>query len=231
MSSNKTPNIHTHSQDNHGSMATYVVGFILSLIFSLIPYFLVVNKTLSGTALVATILGFGVIQMIIQIFFFLHLGRGPKPLYNVVFFVATVCMILVVVVASVFIMDHLHYNMQPADITKKLAQKEGLDQVGGEKTGACQNRGANHKVHIKNNVATPSFTHAKLCDTLTFINEDDNTRKITFGAHPGHDSYGGESEIILTNKRSQSITFNQLGQHIFHDHDQPQTSGQFYVAE
>lgn len=231
MSSNTTHHSHKHSKDEHGSIASYVFGFILSLVFSLIPYYLVINKTLTGKTLLTTILVFGVIQMIIQIFFFLHLGRGPKPFYNVSFFIATVFLILVVVFGSVFIMDHLHYNMQPSDVTKKLAQKEGLDQVGGEYTGACQDLGANHKVVITNGQAIPNAVNANLCDTLTFINEDDSTRKMSFGTYPRQDSYGGETEITLTNRRSQSITLNEVGQFKFYDYDQPKTTGYFTVAE
>ncbi len=221
---------HIHSKNEHGSVGSYVIGFILSLIFSLVPYYLVVNKTVTGTTLLATILGFGVIQMIIQIFFFLHLGRGPKPLYNVVFFISTVSLILVVVFGSTFIMDHLHYNMSPTEVTKKLAQKEGIDQVGGDKTGACQDLGANHKVTINNGKISPLLTEARLCDTLTFINEDEGLREITFGSHPRHDSYGGETEIPVRRGRTKSITLNQMGEYMFHDHLDPTTYGYFNVS-
>ena len=76
-------------KSEHGTTRSYVIGFVLSLIFTVIPYYLVTNKTIAGSALLATILGIAVLQMFIQIFFFLHLGRGPKPFYNVVFFFAT----------------------------------------------------------------------------------------------------------------------------------------------
>lgn len=218
------------SKGEHGTAMSYVIGFILSLIFTLIPYYLVVNKTVTGTTLLVTILGFGFIQMFIQIFFFLHLGRGPKPMYNVVFFGATISLILVVVGGSVFIMNHLHYNMSPTELTKKLAQKEGIDQVGGEKTGACQDLGANHKVTIKNGTVSPLHSEAELCDTLTFINEDEALREISFGSHPRHDSYAGESEIKLQG-RPKSITLNQPGEYIFHDHLDPTTYGYFNVTQ
>ena len=81
----------------HGTITSYVAGFVLSLIYTLIPYYLVVNHQFSTSALVTTIISFGIAQMIIQVVFFLHLGRGPKPFYNVVFFFATVGLIVVVV--------------------------------------------------------------------------------------------------------------------------------------
>jgi hypothetical protein len=168
--------------------------------------------------------------MLIQIFFFLHLGRGPKPLYNVAFFVSTVGIILVVVGGSIFIMSNLHYNMAPKDVTTKLAQDEGIDQVGGEKTGACADIGANHKVIIKNGQASPRHTDAHLCDTLTFINEDSKVRDIAFGKHPSHEVYGGEIEMTVRQGYPKTITLNQPGtQLLFHDHLEPTMNGSFTV--
>jgi len=218
-------------QKEHGTTASYIIGFILSLVFTAIPYYMVVNKTVSGNALLATILGFAVLQMLIQIFFFLHLGRGPKPLYNIAFFVSTIGIILVVVGGSMFIMKHLHYNMMPHEVTTKLAQDEGISQVGGEKTGACGDIGANHKVVIKNGKASPLHTDAHLCDTLSFINEDDKVREIAFGPHPEHQVYGGEIELTIRKGYPKTLTLNQAGsQLLFHDHLDPTMNGSFTVT-
>lgn len=222
----------THnSSDPHGSIGSYVIGFILSLLFTAIPYYFVVNSSFPSSTLKPAILTFAVLQMFIQIFFFLHLGRGPKPLYNIVFFISTVSIILVVVFGSIFIMDHLHYNMTPSDTVKKLAQGEGIDQVGGEKTGACQNLGNNHKVIISNDMVTTPHVYARLCDTLTFINEDENPRRISFGIYPDHSSYAGNNDIAVRKGRTKSMTLNKTGDYQFHDYDNPAIGGGFTVTE
>jgi cytochrome o ubiquinol oxidase operon protein cyoD len=214
----------------HGTMTSYVIGFLLSLVFTAIPYYMVVHHTVSGTVLLGTILGFAFLQMAVQIFFFLHLGRGPKPLYNVGFFAGTFGAILVVVVGSVFIMSHLHHNMTPADKTIKLAEDEGIYQVSGAKTGACQGVHANHKVTINDGIASPGHIEAQLCDTLTFIREDDVAREIAFGPHPEHRTYAGETELILRKGRGKTITLGQTGMYQFHDHLHPETAGSFTVT-
>jgi cytochrome o ubiquinol oxidase operon protein cyoD len=219
----------THKSE-HGTIKSYVIGFILSLVFTIIPYFLVVNKSIAGTALLATILSFAIVQMLIQIFFFLHLGRGPKPFYNVVFFVATVGIILVTVGGSIFIMNNLYKNMAPKEVSTKLAEDEGIYQIGGEKTGACQGVHTRHKVIIKDGIVTPAHTEAHLCDTLTFINEDNGVREIAFGPHPTHDMYAAESEVKVHKGRAKTITLNQAGTYIFHDHLEPTTIGHFSVT-
>ncbi len=218
------------SNQEHGTMQSYVIGFILSLLFTFIPYYLVVNHTVSGTILLVTIVGIGIIQMVVQIFFFLHLGRGPKPLYNVVFFVSTIAIILVVVGGSIFIMSHLHYNMTPSEVSLKLAETESIYQVGGKKTGACQQLLANHTVTISAGKATPSHTNAAQCDTLTFIDLDSVPRDIAFGPHPEHQTYAGESELSVRKGVNKTITLSLTGTYQFHDHLDPLVTGDFTVT-
>lgn len=215
----------------HGTMTSYVIGFILSLVFTLIPYYLVTNQTIRGTSLLVTILGVAVLQMLIQIFFFLHLGRGPKPLYNVVFFASTVGIILVVVGGSLVIINNLHSNKITADQTKSLVDGEGIYQINGKQTGACQGQHANHQIIIKNGQATPLHTLADKCDTLSFINEDNVAMEIAFGAHDKHSAYAGESELSVPKGRSKTITLSESGTYQFHDHLQRKTVGGFTVAQ
>ena len=211
------------------ALKSYIFGFILSLFLTFVSYFIVVSQSMDGSSLRVAILAFAVSQMLIQIIFFLHLGRGPKPLYNVVFFVATVGIILVVVGGSVMIINNLHYNMQPVDQTKKLANDEGIYQIKGEMTGACQAIGNNHKITITNGQVNPEHTTARKCDTLTFINEDDKVLAITFGIHPEHGVYAGINELSVRTNRSKSITLSELGSYKFHNHFQAGTTGYFTV--
>lgn len=214
----------------HGTMKSYVIGFILSLIFTFITYYLVVNQTIKGTSLLVAILGFAVLQMVVQITFFLHLGRGPRPNWNLYFFISTVGIILIVVGGSIMIINNLHYNMLPSDQTKKLANDEGIYQIGGEKTGVCRGVQTNRKVTIKNGQVNPWLTVANRCDTLTFINEDDTVRKITFGTHPDHGVYAGENELIVRKGRSKSVSLSEPGSYKFHDHVRTDITGNFIVS-
>lgn len=210
-----------HSPESVGS---YVTGFILSVICTAIPYFLVVNKTVAGNSLVVTILGFAILQVLIQTFFFLHLGRGPKPLYNLAFFGATVVTILVVVGGSLFIMNNLHYNMvPPSETVKQLAEGEAIAQVGGTKTGACESIKANHQIVIAKNMGTasPDSTKAQLCDTLSFINEDSMTREISFGTSTKAQTYDGQTTITVRKGKSETITLNQTGTYTLVDSHHP----------
>lgn len=223
----------TIPKHEHGTTMSYVIGFILSLVFTFIPYYLVVEHVLSGMALLVTILGIAVIQMIIQLVFFLHLGREKRPHWQLIFLVSTVGIIVFVVGASLWIMQHLHYNMTPVtreDVSKKLVEKEGVYQLEGKRTGACRGKHDNHKVVIKDNQASPGHIEAHICDSLTFINEDGETREITFGPHPQHGVYAGESEVPVRKGRDKTIILTDQGNYQFHDHLNPEINGHFTVT-
>lgn len=218
-----------HTHNDHGTAKSYVIGFILSLIFTFIPYMLVVNQTITGNALLYTIVAFAMIQMLIQVTFFLHIGRGPKPNWNLFFFISTFGIVLFVVIGSIFIMQNLHYNMSPEDKVKKLVNDENIYQVGGQETGSCRELYKNHIITIKDGVANPILISTHKCDTLTFINDDDKTREITFGEHPNHGNYAGETELVIKAGRSKTLSLSEEGTFNFHDHLQPDTAGTFIV--
>lgn len=206
------------TNEEHGSVASYVIGFILSLLFTFIPYYLVVDKVLTGNALLLAILGIGVIQMIIQLVFFLHLGRGPKPLYNVVFFFATAGVVVVTIGASLFIMNNLYRAMKPEEFVLRQAQEENIAQINGKETGACTELRKNHIIPVGSNLSLPSTVDAKRCDTISFVNEDTVEHEIAFGTHPDDTSYGGLFEVVVRSGRPEIITLNETGNFTIHDH-------------
>ena len=101
---------------------SYIIGFFLSIALTLLSYFVVVNQILSGEILTATILGLAIIQLFVQLIFFLHLLKGPR--WNIIFFISTVSIILIVVVGSLWIMENLNYHMTPQEVGAYITEKE-----------------------------------------------------------------------------------------------------------
>lgn len=217
------------AKGEHGTIASYIIGFILSLIFTIIPYYLVVNKVLTGTALLLAILTIAVWQMIIQLVFFLHLGRGPKPFYNVVFFFATAGTIVVVIAASLFIMDNLYRTMSPQELVLKQSQGENIAQIGGKETGACNELRKSHVVTISDGVATPNSIQTDRCDTLSFVNQDGVTYEISFSTYSDDVSYGGMDKVVIGSGKSETITLNESGDFTFSDRSAG-LRGSFFVV-
>lgn len=97
----------------HLPFNAYLVGFLLSIVFTLVAYLLVVNHVLSGGILFSAIIILALVQLFVQLLFFLHMGQESKPRWNLVFLLSTISIILIIVIGSLWIMNHLNYNMMP----------------------------------------------------------------------------------------------------------------------
>jgi cytochrome o ubiquinol oxidase operon protein cyoD len=96
----------------------YTIGFILSLLLTLVAYDLVVYR--SASAWLLAILGLlAVTQMIVQLVFFLHLGDEVRPRYKFASFVFMAGILVIVVGGSLWIMDNLNHNMMQMSPTEK----------------------------------------------------------------------------------------------------------------
>ncbi len=107
------------------TLKAYVTGFILSLVLTLGAYFAVVYNLLSGNALTLPILVFAVIQLLVQMIFFLHLHKGEDRKWNFMVLLSTVTIVLILVVGSIWIMNHLNYNMTPSQMNNYMNDQGG----------------------------------------------------------------------------------------------------------
>lgn len=93
------------------TLQKYIVGFVLSLIVTLAAYIMVVESFVSGFALIVLLCALAVVQMIVQLVYFLHLGEEVGPRYKLASFLLMAGLLLIIVVGSLWIMQHLNYNM------------------------------------------------------------------------------------------------------------------------
>ena len=96
------------------AMRSYVTGFVLSVILTLIPYVIVVNHMFGKQSLVVAVVVFGVAQLLVQVIFFLHLSKKSKPRWNIIVLVFTVLIVAILVVGSLWVMYNLNYNLNAA---------------------------------------------------------------------------------------------------------------------
>ncbi|GAC1414279.1 MAG: cytochrome o ubiquinol oxidase subunit IV [Candidatus Doudnabacteria bacterium] len=110
----------------------YILGFYLSAALTFSAFLIVyINSQLgyhifSRMLLFVLILVLAVIQLCTQLAFFLHLGREEKPHWNLNAFIITISLVLIVVVGSLWIMNHLNYNMSPEQIQKYIKSSDAL---------------------------------------------------------------------------------------------------------
>lgn len=92
------------NHESHGSTKSYVIGFIISIILTIIPLVLVLNHMMSKTALIVVSLVMAVAQFLVQLFFFMHIREGEGPKYNVMALILGIVVVFTVVAGSMWIM-------------------------------------------------------------------------------------------------------------------------------
>ncbi|KNH47506.1 cytochrome o ubiquinol oxidase subunit IV [Pseudomonas lini] len=100
-----------HDGANHGSVKSYAIGFILSVILTVIPFGLVMYPSLPKSITLWIVLAFAVIQVLVHLVYFLHLDRSAAQRNNVIAFVFAALVIVLLVGLSLWIMFSIHTNM------------------------------------------------------------------------------------------------------------------------
>lgn len=107
-----------HGQDahGHGSFKDYVTGFVLSVILTAIPFWLVMGNVLDNS-LVTTlvILALGGVQMVVHVIYFLHMSTKSEGGWTFMALIFTITLVVIMLAGSVWVMYHLNHNMMPMD--------------------------------------------------------------------------------------------------------------------
>ena len=102
---------HNSAGASHGNTKQYTIGFILSVILTVIPFGMVMAGGFGRGIVMAVIAITAVAQVLVQLVYFLHMNSSSEQRWNVIAFIYTVLCIAALLVGSVWIMNYLHYNM------------------------------------------------------------------------------------------------------------------------
>ncbi|WP_020653434.1 cytochrome o ubiquinol oxidase subunit IV [Massilia niastensis] len=97
----------------HYSPKDYAIGFVLSLILTAIPFWLVMGNVLPPETTRFVILGFAGVQMVVQMIYFLHLNAKSEEGWNMMALILTVILLVIVLSGSIWVMYHMNANMMP----------------------------------------------------------------------------------------------------------------------
>lgn len=90
----------------------YLIGILLCLILTLIPFATVMYSTLANTTVLPIIFSAAILQFLVQIIFFLRLNISNEAgKMNVMAFIFSLIILATIVGGSLWIMWSLHYNM------------------------------------------------------------------------------------------------------------------------
>ncbi len=91
-------------------LAHYILGGASALMLTSGAFLLVIAGG-DAWAVTSGLLALAVLQMAVQLYFFLHLSEEQKPRWKNVSLLFTISTVLIVVCGSLWVMTHLNYNM------------------------------------------------------------------------------------------------------------------------
>jgi cytochrome o ubiquinol oxidase operon protein cyoD len=96
---------------SRGSLKSYAVGFLLSIVLTVISFALVMSGAFSRSAALFGIFGAAIVQILVHLHYFLHLDTSSAMRWNVMALVFALLIIILFVGGTLWIMYHLHYRM------------------------------------------------------------------------------------------------------------------------
>jgi len=100
-----------HEEESHGSLGSYLAGFVLAVVLTAAAFWLVMHgglpreTTLIGLAVLAAV------QIVVHLVFFLHMNASSSQRWNVTAFGFTVLTVVIVIGGTLWVMHNVAMNM------------------------------------------------------------------------------------------------------------------------
>ena len=107
---------HGHHGEGHApvTLKGYVTGFLLSVVLTAIPFWLVMGKVFPSSVTTAiVILAFAAVQIVVHMVYFLHLNAKSEGGWNMLALIFTLVLVVITLSGSLWVMHHLNVNMMP----------------------------------------------------------------------------------------------------------------------
>lgn len=100
-----------HTGASHGSYKSYLIGFILSMILTAIPFSMVIQDFVNESTQIAVLVMCAVGQIVVHLVYFLHLNMSSEQQWNLIALIFSVMIIAIMVIGSLWIMWYLDHNL------------------------------------------------------------------------------------------------------------------------
>jgi cytochrome o ubiquinol oxidase operon protein cyoD len=123
---------HQHGHDHHGhddhhggghgghpesTFGGYMIGFVLSVLLTAIPFWLVMHKVFTRSDTTAfVILAIGAVQIVVHMVYFLHMTPKAEGGWSMLALMFTGVLLVILLSGSIWVMYHMNANMMPGMI-------------------------------------------------------------------------------------------------------------------
>ena len=98
----------------HVSVKEYFTGFVLSVVLTAIPFWLVMNGVIASSNMTAlVILGFAAVQIVVHMVFFLHMNPKSEGGWNLFALIFTAVLLVIVLAGTLWVMHNMNTHMMP----------------------------------------------------------------------------------------------------------------------
>ncbi len=116
-------NTHIDHGAAHSSKGSLWTGSILSIILTVIPFWLVMSGALeSATATTVTIFVLAIAQIIVHVVCFLHVDSRSENGWTLLAFIFTAIIVGITIIGTIWVMYHMNLNMMPMSV-------DGMSQI------------------------------------------------------------------------------------------------------
>ena len=107
---------HDHHDDGpHSTFSGYMVGFVLSIILTAIPFWLVMAGVIADRTTAVLVLGsFAVVQILVHMVCFLHMNGKIEGGWTLLSTIFTVVFVAIGIAGTLWVMFHMNTNMMPS---------------------------------------------------------------------------------------------------------------------
>ena len=112
---------HDEHHDHHGeeeihvTVGGYVTGFVLAVILTVIPFWLVMGKVIEDRSSAVMVLGlFAIVQVVVHMYFFLHMNGKIQGGWTLLSTIFTVIFVAISIAGTLWVMFHMNTYMMPS---------------------------------------------------------------------------------------------------------------------
>lgn len=99
---------------SHGTLRSYLIGFVLSVILTALPFWLVMARPISSNEVTAiAIVAFAIVQIVVHMIYFLHMDFRSEGGWTMMALIFTLIIVFIAISGSLWVMYHLDTNMMP----------------------------------------------------------------------------------------------------------------------
>jgi cytochrome o ubiquinol oxidase operon protein cyoD len=103
-----------HDTGSHGTLKGYLTGFVLAVVLTAIPFWLVMGDVFADRQVTAlAIMALAVVQIVVHMVYFLHMNTKSEGGWNMLALIFTVVLVVITLSGSMWVMYHLNANMMP----------------------------------------------------------------------------------------------------------------------